>query len=147
MIFVKCVVIGKSVLEFDVDRRVACLHQLQIHKKPACTSITVDKGMDALKLNMKAGKFGHKMLFVCGIIGKKLFHHRFDQIGLHRFMMCSQNANRNSSVYATVLFLVPKHERMNLLDDKVISLLPSHRQDRRLLYGLPLPCDPSRAFC
>ena len=62
MVFVKSVVIGQPIREFDVDGRVACLHQFQVHQQTAGTTIAIDEGMDSLKFDVEPGQFGDNML-------------------------------------------------------------------------------------
>ena len=56
VISIKGIIIGCSVRKFDVDGQITRLHKLQVHKQSACSSVAVDKGMDALKLNMEPGE-------------------------------------------------------------------------------------------
>ena len=55
VVCVKGVVISDSVGELDVDRRIAGLHQFQIHKQSARSAVSVDKRVDALKLYVEYG--------------------------------------------------------------------------------------------
>ena len=56
-VFIESVIVGQPVREFDVDRRIACLHQFQVHQQTTGAAIAVDEGMDALKLDMKTSQF------------------------------------------------------------------------------------------
>ena len=56
MIGIKRIVISNPVCELDIDGRITRFHKLQIHKQSASPSIAVDKGMDALKINMESGQ-------------------------------------------------------------------------------------------
>ena len=47
MIFIKSVVVGKTVCELDIYGRIASLHQFQIHQQTAGATIAVNKGMDS----------------------------------------------------------------------------------------------------
>ena len=68
LIFIKGIVISDPVREFDVDRRIARFHQLQIDKQSACSAVAIDKGMDAFKLNMKTCKLWYDVFLACGIV-------------------------------------------------------------------------------
>ena len=142
MIFVKGIVISDPVRELDVDGRIAGFHQLQIDKQSAGSAVAVDKGMNTLKLNMEAGEFGYDVFLACGIVEKKLFHSRLDQIRLHGFMMRSHNADGNSSVNAPVSPFVGKDKIVDLFygpetltAGEVASLRQKAHGGRRLVYA------------
>ena len=117
MIGIEGVIIRDPVSEFDINRRVSCFHQLQVHKQPSGSSVAIDKRMDPLKLDMKTRELRHNVIPVCGVFLQKLFHLRFDEVGLYRLMMSAHYANRDSSVDTSVVLFVGKHKIMNLLDD------------------------------
>ena len=83
---VEGIVISNPVAEFDVNRRIAGLHQLKVHKQSAGSPVTIDKGMYAFKLDMETREFRHNMFFTCGVALQELFHFRLDKIRLHRFV-------------------------------------------------------------
>ena len=101
------------VSEFDINRRVSCFHQFQVHKQPSGSSVTVDKWMDPLKLDMKTCQFRHDVISTCGVFLQKLFHLRFDEVWLYRFMMSAHYSNGDSSIDTSVVLFVDKHKIMN----------------------------------
>ena len=66
MVFVKSIVIGQPIREFDVDGRISCLHQFQVHQQTAGATIAVNEGVDTLKFDMESGQFGDDMLGAFG---------------------------------------------------------------------------------
>ena len=51
---------------------------------------------------MKPGQFGDDMLGTFGIGDHQLLHFGLDQIGLHRFMMGTHDADRKGACYGGV---------------------------------------------
>ena len=62
VVLVEGVVVGKPVRELDVDGWEPGLHQFQIDQQTPGTAITVDEGVDALKLDVEPGQLGDNML-------------------------------------------------------------------------------------
>ena len=87
MIFIKSIVISNPICKFNINRRITGFHQFQIHKQPSRAAVSVDKRVDALKLNMKPCKPGDGMLCAVPIVIQQLFHFRLNQIRLDRFML------------------------------------------------------------
>jgi hypothetical protein len=54
---VKASVIPLPVRKFNVDRRITMLRQHEVDEQPPGASVAVDKGMNALKLQMKKAAF------------------------------------------------------------------------------------------
>ena len=65
MIGIEGVIIRDPVSEFDINRRVSCFHQLQVHKQPSGSSVAIDKRMDPLKLDMKTRELRHNVIPEC----------------------------------------------------------------------------------
>ena len=89
-------------------RRKSCFHQLKIYKQSSGSTVTINKRMNALKLDMKTSQFCYYMLCTFRKITQQLFHLRYNKIRLYRFMLRTHNTNRNSTVDATVFFLINK---------------------------------------
>lgn len=53
IIVVKCFVIPFAVGKLHIDRRIAMLHEEQIHNQPACPAVAVHKRVDSLKFQME----------------------------------------------------------------------------------------------
>ena len=117
MILIKCIVVGNSICKLNVDRRKSCFHQLKIYKQSSGSTVTINKRMNALKLDMKTSQFCYYMLCTFRKITQQLYYLRYNKIRLYRFMLRTHNTNRNSTVDATVFFLISKDETVNLFDD------------------------------
>ena len=106
MVFIKRIVIRNPVCKLNVNWRVSGLHQLQIHKQPPSSAISVNKRMNPLEFNMKPCKPGNDMLCTISISLQQLFHLRLDQIWLNRFMFCAHNPDGNSSVNTPIFSFI-----------------------------------------
>ena len=80
MIFIKSIVVGKTVCELDIYGRIASLHQFQVHQQTAGATIAVNEGMDSFKFDMETSKLGDDMLCAFRIGGHELFHLRLNHI-------------------------------------------------------------------
>ena len=56
MVFIESVVISQAIGKFDIDRRIACLHQFKVHQQTPGSAVTVNKWVNALKFNMEPCK-------------------------------------------------------------------------------------------
>ena len=86
MVFVKCIIICNSVRELDINGWLTGLHQFHIYQQPPRSTITVNKRMDSLELNMESCKLRDNMLIALCVRDKKLFHLWRYKIWLCRFM-------------------------------------------------------------
>ena len=84
VILVKRIIISHSVRKFNINRRIPRLHQFQIYQQPPGSAVTVNERVYPLKLDMKPCQLRDNMLLAGRKIRKQLFHHRADEIGLHR---------------------------------------------------------------
>ena len=46
MVFIESTVVGQTIRELNVDRRIACFHQFQIHRQTAGATVAVNERMD-----------------------------------------------------------------------------------------------------
>ena len=53
---VEGVVVAHTVGEFDVDGRVACLHQLEVDNEASGSAVAVDEGVYRLERDMQVGE-------------------------------------------------------------------------------------------
>ena len=72
VIRVEGAVVGGAVREFDVDRRIPRLHQFQIHQESPGPAISIDKGVDPLKLHMEPGELRDDVIVVFVVPKKEL---------------------------------------------------------------------------
>lgn len=117
MIRIKSVVVGQAIRELDVNGGKTGLHQFQIDQQAPCAAIAVDEGMNTLELYMEPGQFGNDVLGALCIARYELLHAGLDQIGLHRLMLRTHDADRHPAVHAPVIFLIRQDQEVDLLND------------------------------